>query len=318
MLTLLYDGAVFYVLNRDYEMKALIKGLFVVWLLALGSAVAAEQKAEQGKAVSPLMWKLEYQGRTSWAFGSIHFGEKAMFPLPDKVNQAFDQSDGLVLELRLDSEAQAEIVQMVQKHGVDAKKPLFKWLSEAEQQKFNQYCKDQGMVCAPLKLFKPWLASITLVTQVLFKSGFDANYGIDKHFEKLAKAQQKTIQALESPKEQMDIFANQSDDIQVQMLMEIVEDEGPDLSEMIDYWYQGNGEELVKMFALKPDADEGMKAYHYQLYNQRNKNMATRLMDLLALKKRWFVVVGTAHYLGDENVLMLLEEKGVKVTPVKY
>ena len=86
-----------------------------------------------------------------------------------------------------------------------------------------------------------------------------------------------------------------------------------DLKLLIDSWSQGDEDKLVSLFeevenpALK-------KVFIEQMLIKRNHKMADGVQAQLKLGKRVFVVVGTAHLVGKDNVLTLLQKHGVKVT----
>ena len=50
-----------------------------------------------------------------------------------------------------------------------------------------------------------------------------------------------------------------------------------------------------------------------KMLKDRNIGMADKIDAYLQTDKTYFVVVGLAHYLGDESVIKYLEEKGFTV-----
>jgi len=52
--------------------------------------------ADNGK---PDLWKFEKHGNVSYLFGSIHIGSQDMYPMSDRVIEAYQGSDELVVEI---------------------------------------------------------------------------------------------------------------------------------------------------------------------------------------------------------------------------
>jgi len=60
-----------------------------------------------------------------------------------------------------------------------------------------------------------------------------------------------------------------------------------------------------------------MEALMGSLYTRRNIDMADKIADYAyAQQGIYFVVIGSAHLLGEDSVVELLREKSFQVTPV--
>ena len=55
----------------------------------------------------PLFWQAKKGQLEFIIFGSVHAGDKSMYPLPEPINDALKRSDGLILEADLKQSAQA-------------------------------------------------------------------------------------------------------------------------------------------------------------------------------------------------------------------
>ena len=49
-----------------------------------------------------------------------------------------------------------------------------------------------------------------------------------------------------------------------------------------------------------------MQSLFVKLFDERNKQMATKIEDLLRTEKTYFVVVGAGHLVGKNGLLQLL------------
>ena len=70
----------------------LIFSLVVIFLLA----VFAQDSLSQSK--KSFLWKVQSKTNTVYVLGSIHYLKKEMYPLDEKIEKAFEQSEILVVE----------------------------------------------------------------------------------------------------------------------------------------------------------------------------------------------------------------------------
>ena len=300
-------------LNRYWSFLLLFCCFYSFAEAVVPSNVAAADIVEiPKKSVSPLFWQLDYQGSTAFAFGSIHLGEPDMYPLPEYVMLGFKASDTLVVEVNLDEIKQSDMTALTLRHGIDKKRPLSSWLSSATQKQYHQYCQKSGLPCEQFMRFKPWLVGVTIMSMNFQQSGYDAELGIDKYFINQAKGK-KPIISLETAEQQLGLLANLPDDMQQELLVQSMQTENSSIKDMINSWYQGNESHLIELFGKIHD--KGLeKLFHEQILVKRNVDMVDKLMVLLKAGKRVFLVVGTAHLVGPENMLDLLRKQGVTVT----
>jgi uncharacterized protein YbaP (TraB family) len=268
------------------------------------------------KSISPLFWQLDYKGQTSYAFGSIHLGEKAMYPLPKAVMAGFNASDALAVEVNLAEVDQSKMTKLILRFGVDQQRPLAKWLNPPLQKQYAKYCDTHLLPCERFKSFKPWLVSLTLMNFTFAQSGFDAELGIDKFFINKA-GDKKPIIALESAELQLGIFAGLPMKIQRELLAQSMTTDVTEMRAMLKNWTIGDMSKLIELFSKT--SDEAIeKVFYEQLLVKRNVQMVEKLMTQFNTGKSLFVVVGTAHFVGERNMLALLQDKDVKVTPHVY
>lgn len=268
------------------------------------------------KSKSPLFWQLEYQGKTSYAFGSIHLGEKQSYPLPNVVMQGFAKSDALVVEVDLNAVAPGTMNALIGKYGVDPKRPLTSYLNDELSKQYQGHCQENQLPCAQFGAFKPWLVSVTLTAMQSAQAGFLPQYGIDKYFLQQAGKDKPIIQ-LEDAELQLKMFSGLSDKLQLELLSQSLQSGADDLSELIGHWYVGDEKALVKLFNKTSDSQLEQEFFEQLLY-KRNVKMTEKMTSLLKTGQSLFLVVGTAHLIGKGNMLAMLEKQGVKVTRWQY
>ncbi|NVK22285.1 MAG: TraB/GumN family protein [Kangiellaceae bacterium] len=266
-------------------------------------------------AYTPAIWKIEHNGKTSYLFGSIHGGDKSMYPLPEHITNAFNESEVLAVEIDLSKVNQMEMAQMVQTLAIDFENPLPTVLSEKTKQEFDKYCETAKNVCNMVNNFEPWMAAMTVEAFEFTKAGYSENYGIDKHF--VSNAEGKEIVELESLGSQLNMLDQMPVALQDLMLLGAVSKEGDDFSELMTAWKTGNIEQVLVQ-AEQESKELGIDPVLLEQLNeiflyQRNQAMADGIAEVIVSGKSIFAVVGALHYAGEKSVNHYLEEKGFKV-----
>lgn len=266
---------------------------------------------------NPAIWKVEHNGVTSYLFGSIHMGDQSMYPLPEKVRQAFSDSDVLAVEIDLNNLNQIEIAQTIQKIAVTPEKKLKDLISEDTAAKYDEYCQRTRSPCAMFNSFEPWFVAASLEALNMQQQGYQEQLGIDKHFLKEAK-NFKEIVELESFDSQLAILDGMPLELQDLMLLATVTRDDDGTEKLVQAWKTGDVETFLAEEQLSAQ-DQGVSEEDYQAFMdlflyQRNQGMADGIAELLEQGKSVFAVVGAAHYGGDKSVNYYLEQKGYKVT----
>ena len=111
------------------------------------------------------------------------------------------------------------------------------------------------------------------------------------------------------------MYSSLSDDEQEKMLWSAIshaEDLARRTDPLFEAWKNGDTEKMEKLVA---DAfqDPELKAFQDQLIYKRNISMAQQLETYMATPKKYFVVVGAGHLVGDRSILALLQEKRYQI-----
>jgi uncharacterized protein YbaP (TraB family) len=293
-------------------MKIFIKILILVILVCTGSTSAKSVS----KSVSPLFWKLEYQDKISFAFGSIHLAEKVSYPLPDVVMKGYRRAEALVVEVDLNNISTANMNALIGKYGVDPQKPLNSYFTPEVAKKYDVFCQTKHLSCEQFSRFKPWLVSLTFMSMQAMQSGLNAEQGIDKYFLGLNKDKKPVIE-LETAQSQLALFNSLNDQLQLELLLQSMTTDKLELQSLIEHWYKGDEAALTKLFNKTTDS-ELEEVFFEALLFKRNRQMSEKLVSLLKTGRSLFVVIGTGHLVGRQSVLELLQKQGVKVTPHQY
>ena len=137
----------------------------------------------------------------------------------------------------------------------------------------------------------------------------------------------KETYGLETPYEQLGIFDDLTDEEQIQLLSDSLDDviasstSSDPFMELIDAYLESDlGTYLELEYQDYDESDPLYENLLTRLLKDRNINMTQRISDNITNNpdKRFFFTIGSAHFYGADNIITLLEDKGYTVTPVDF
>jgi uncharacterized protein YbaP (TraB family) len=150
----------------------------------------------------------------------------------------------------------------------------------------------------------------------LMKMGFDPQYGVDVYFFEKAKKDGKVMLFLESLDFQMKLFteltSKEGDAFLRQTLkeLEVIETLFPD---MVNAWKNGD---TARFGAIMAISIKDLPEIYNRFVIQRNKEWVTKIEGLMAYGGTVLVVVGAGHFVGPDNLLLLLRNKGYTIEQI--
>ena len=299
-----------------------LRDLLLLLLLGLALAVPPvlagddndeDEEASEAPDEPVLLWKVEGEEQNVWLYGSVHLLTEDHYPLPDKVNEAFEDSRHLVVEtdtLNIDPQVQQELV--VNKAMLPADESLEDILGEKDYERAQELLEELGYDIAQLEGVRPWFIALTVSVGALEQLGYTEEYGIETHFLERAEDKGKSVHELESFRQQLEIFDGLSNEMQVRFLMQSLEEAAdiePHIEKLLTAWEEGDldtlEEVLQESFAEYPELYDRIIA-------DRNEAWIPKIEEFLAREHEqdYFVVVGALHLVGEDSVLRMLEERG--------
>jgi len=257
---------------------------------------------------SNFFWKVKSSTATVYLFGSIHVANEDMYPLAKKIEEAYESSDALVVELNLDK---VNPMLMLQKSMYQDDRTLESELTKETYQKLEALLLINKVPKMAYIKMKPWMAIMTVLMLEMNKAGFDKTLGVDNHFLDKAK-EKKEILELETAEEQLDLFDKELASLQNEFIDYSLLDQSlwlQQIDTLVHFWKTGNTKEMER-FVLEPVAGHPeFSKIMDKLYTQRNLRMISKIEEYLKTDKTYFVVVGAAHLIGDEGIVELLRKK---------
>ena len=263
----------------------------------------------------PAFYRISKGNEQHWLLGSIHAGKPSLYPLPDPVERAWQQSRALVMEVDMTHISQEQWQEMGAITRLVDGKTLKDHLPMDLYRRTLIAAGQNGLTEAMLAPLRPWFAAITLTQAALERTGYRGEFGVDQHFAKRANDGGKPIVGLETLLEQLGYLASVGDN--QTLMLESTLDELPELekgfTEVMAAWQNGDQATLINL--LKEEmAPPKLQAWLEQtLLAERNRNWVKKWPGL---PNESFIVVGALHLYGEQGLLALLEQQGWRITPL--
>lgn len=276
--------------------------------------VATPIYAENDKA---FVWEVTAGSNTVYLMGSIHFADSSFYPLRKEIEQAFDRSSHLVVELDVNNIQPEKYNQILQEKGSYKNgKTIEDVLSEETWLQLRQSLQKLNIDYDAIKNYKPGILVLTLTAIQVVQMGFDPNLGIDIYFlRKAAKQAGKQIVELETLQQQLDLFIDIPDgELLLKESLFSLDESELMMVDMVHFWKQGDEEKMNKL--LFEDALNEYPAFskiYDSLFYERNRQMTIKIEDMLKQQEGYFVVVGSGHLIGEKGIVNTLKEKGYEV-----
>jgi len=287
---------------------------FLIVLFPFAIFCSKQIGSENGKT---FLWKIQSNTNISYILGSIHFLKKEMYPINKKIENAFEESDVLVVEANLSIDKIAEATLLIMQRGMyTGDETLKKNISKRTYTLAEKKLKEYGMDISNFQKFKPWLLSMTITSFEIIKLGLDPNFGIDKYF--LDKAlNRKEILELEGAEFQVNLLDSFSAEQQDKFLFYTLNETSKskkEVEQMVNAWSEGDAFEMEKFLYENIQKFPGLKYIYKKLIDDRNKKMVEKIESFLKRGKKFFIVIGAGHLIGKNGIIQLLRNRGLNLT----
>ena len=256
----------------------------------------------------PLFWKIEKDGKTSYALGTIHLGVDAEARLPDVVWDKIGAVPTFAMETDLNAPALKKVLECV---GCSLKRDL----GPAYWKKLEGAITPE--VAARIDPMKPMVAATMMSMR-----GLPMTTQMDTLL--LARAQngKKTIVFLEEPSVQAAILEKHMNVKALKAMLDDLEGGAKHTQQMLEAYI--SGDELAMIKLSESEREQSLKhGYTAKEYDETLQDMlyGRNASWIPAIEKAHaeggiFIAVGAMHLVGPKSVLELLEKKGYKITRV--
>lgn len=283
------------------------------------TAAPAAEPAAEAPAKGPALWKLGDADTTVYLFGTVHVLPPELEWRKPQIDAALGQAKAIYFETDLDPNP-TELLPIIQQLGMypqgdklsDHLKPDDRIALAAAAEKLQ-------MPMAMMEQMRPWLAAVTLSERMITNAGYDVNSGVERKLAPTATAGGKDIRKLETVQEQLLVFADLPESVQIRFLMDGVkelDEESTILNDMVNAWAAGDVEKLDQIM-VKEDMAENPEVYAALLVN-RNRNWVKKIDELIKTEPgTFFIAVGAAHLTGKDSVNAMLGPVGYTVERIE-
>jgi len=252
--------------------NAFLKHASVLFSLVL-FACHAHAKTVADAPAKGVLWEVKSATNTAYLFGSIHLAKASFYPLPQKVQKAYQQADTVAVEL--DATNREAVVKAMPLLTYATPDKLQNHLQPATWQTLQ---KMTGPAAERFQPLKPAMVATGLLVGTFARQGYDPVQGIDIHFIVRAKKDKKSIVELETMEYQAQILGGLSDEEGDAMLSQTLESLSNgeairDTNQLIAAWKDGNAEKVVSMLQAEANKNPGSKKIMERLLDDRNLAM---------------------------------------------
>jgi|GEM_PF-1972727 len=257
---------------------------------------------------------------TGWLLASIHAGREDLFPLPHAIIDRFNAADELAVELDIPKRKDELKIAFTERAFLPGGQRLDQFVAPSTIRWLKRRFSISDTRWAALSRLQPWA-----ITRALHgsdrPSDAQISLGLETRFTELAIAQNKPVRELESAKDQIRALAGGSVRWQAALLDERVTDAqfwDNKLNRLIRAWGRGDQDGLLQLKIAAFGTDSLRAPLRQRLFEDRDRQMATRLVSLMREPRSVFAVVGAFHLVGQTSLRTRLQQLGVSVQRIEY
>ncbi len=276
----------------------------------------------QKETPAAFLWHVNINGSEFNLAGSVHTGKKGL-SLPEAYLKAYKEADIVIFELKDDTETLKEMIfKYAEKDSLAEDQYLNKYLSQESMDMLSELFKGKEDVLSRYFHHEGWLLNMAISGMKSRLIGYDPELAVDMYFHNMAAKDKKEIVGLDQIETQLKLF---DFEVPLETQVKIVESaiqsaerQARTEQALIDTYYCQDNEAFREAFYEMMDFENPQKsAMHDNVFVKRNKAWVQKLIELSGARRgNYFMLVGSGHYFGPDNVLELLKKEGF--TPKEY
>lgn len=290
-------------------------GSFCRWLAFCGLLLAAACDAPPlppPTSGGPALWRVQGSGIDGWLFGTIHVLPSHVGWQTEKIGQAINASDRLVLETA-EIQDQARTTALFEKMGRSSGlAPLEKRVPAEDRAQLEKIASEGGTSTQLLSGYESWAAAMLLSAAA--QQALDLGAGVEPKLIESFQDAGKPIGGLETVARQFGAFDTLPETAQQRLLIQTVRETTglrPIYDRILKAWLKGD---LTAIAREDQAGDQPDPTVEQAVLIERNRDWARAVRKL---NGRPFIAVGTGHLTGRDNFIALLEAQGYKITRVQ-
>jgi len=263
------------------------------------------------------LWEVSSLTNHVYLFGTVHAGKADWYPLPSAVENAYADSQVLVIE--------ADITNMeaIEKstEAMTYKPPdqLKDHVPAEDYARFRKLLPRYAIPEQQVAQMKPFMAVSLLVFAEWGRAGYLPQYGVDLYLIKKAKGDLKKIVEIEGVDEQIRLMDSLTEqEVRTAFAGTITAlDSGlttEQINGMVDSWRAGNATRMLEIARSYNEKVPGAAEFEEKFIWSRHPQMLAKIDDWLnRSKQRYFIAVGALHLAGPRGLVEELRKRGYVV-----
>ncbi|HKA14218.1 MAG TPA: TraB/GumN family protein [Myxococcota bacterium] len=298
-----------------------MRALALALALSLAGALPAAARDDPPPS-APTLWRAlrANGGEAYYLIGSVHLGRRAMLRFPRAVDDAYQRSAELVLEVGAEGLRPEVAKRLAERYAwIEPPATLHDRVSSATITALSRYLTSRRDALAPYLQMQPWFIAQQIEAREAARVGLEAAFGVDRHFAARA-ARTKPVVGLETAESQMQILAWLPRATQEALLVDTIEharDTRNGSEGVARAWARGDDKELERILYRAMYESPQLSTYYEQMLLGRNESMTERLASLARDGKLRFAVIGAGHMVGERGIPALLRDYGFRVDRVR-
>lgn len=269
------------------------------------------------------LWKIENGDNDLYLLGSVHIMPKEVYPLHAQINEVFDESEVLVVEVDATSLDQKAINSFIKQKAIFRDSTTLQdVIGEELYIEIEPILITLGFPKESIKRYRPWFIGLNLGVAGIKKLNLDLGDGIDIHFLNKAHERNMEIIELETATSQFEMLSSSSDSVQIGQIeyaKDNYEKAGTVFLNMLEAWKAGDTDSLAALSRerIKKEAKEipSFNEYYDKLFVNRDTEFIKQIKELMQKedKKDYLVIVGAFHLVGEDGVIARMREEGYTI-----
>ncbi len=262
------------------------------------------------------VWKVSKSGDHFYLGGTFHLLAPDDHPLPEEFLEAYADAQEIIFETDLVASGSPVFqAKMMGAMMYGDERTLSSELEEQTYSRLKEYMDAQHLPISNFEGFRPWGVSLVITMHEYSKLGMNPEYGVETYFGQLARADQKLIQSLESPDQQLEflkslgtIGGDNNIDYTLRDLATVAET----IEELKVAWRTGDLSMLENSRSVVELKEKFPEVYEALLIT-RNNNWMKQLLTLFDDNAIEIVLVGAMHLVGEGGLINQLQSQGFTV-----
>ena len=263
-------------------------------------------------AQASVLWKVSGNGleQPSYLFGTVHMICQSDFHMDERIENAFNNTETLMLEL--DMSSQQEMMQLQQLLVNPTGPYLHEYLTEEQYEHANQFFTDHvGANLQFLGALKPFALQATVLAVT---APCDTVASYEGYFLEQAVGADMPITAVETAEFQATLFDDIPMDQQVEWLWELIDDVEATQELFATFTQVYLAEDMDGIYDLMLE-DPSFADFNELILDDRNLAWVAPIKEQIHAQPT-FIAVGAGHLAGDVGMIELLRAEGYSVQPV--